>query len=314
MIATSQSAVPGLTSSEVTEVFEPFVVRRLSPTDAEWLEAVGRLERRYAGGQAKPTPWLSPEGHRTPGLVKSRYESVWGRVSLEAELAAPKTAYFEQGGECLLARTIGRKRVHHLFLARALQWLAPASALEVGFGYGLNLLLLSMQFPDISFSGVELTEAGVAAATSCASDVHTAATLAPFAVGALRDREAPRRLSLRQGSAAALPLPDKSVDVAFTVLALEQMERLRGAALAELARVARTHVVMIEPFADWNTEPHRRGYLTRHDYFASTIEGVREYGLRPVLATADMPNKLSFRAGLVIAEVEPVPSARRSSN
>jgi hypothetical protein len=118
----------------------------------------------------------------------------------------------------------------------------------------------------------------------------------------LLDPTAPRRLSLRQGSADALPVPDKSVDVVFTVLALEQMERVRGAALNELARVARRHVVMIEPFADWNAEPHRRGYIVRNDYFASTIDGLRDSGLRPIVATVDMPNKLSFRAGLVVAE------------
>ena len=100
-----------------------------------------------------------------------------------------------------------------------------------------------------------------------------------------------------------MPLPDNSVDVAFTVLALEQMERVRHRALAELARVARRYVVMIEPFADWNSEPHRRGYIARHDYFASTVDGLRAAGLVPVVATADMPNKLSFRAGIVVAEV-----------
>jgi hypothetical protein len=159
-----------------------------------------------------------------------------------------------------------------------------------------------MQFPSVSFSGVELTQAGIAAAAAYAADHGTAATLAPFAVAPLRDPEAPRRLSLSQGNADALALPDQSVDLVFTVLALEQMESVRAAALAELARVARRHVVMIEPFADWNTEPHRRGYIARHHYFASTIEGLRDAGLAPVLATVDMPNKLSFRAGLVVAE------------
>ena len=299
---TAAPVVPGLTPDAVEAAFAPFVEQRLEATDPKWVDAVQRVERRYAGAAPRATQWVTADGHRTAGLVKSGYESVWGRISLEAELAAPKTAYFEWGDRCLLARTIGRKRVHQLVLARVLSWLAPSSALEVGSGYGLNLLLLSMQFPDVAFSGIELAEAGVAAAAAYAADVRTPAALASFAVGPILDPAAPRRLSLRQGSADALPLPDKSVDVVFTVLALEQMERVRAAALAELARVARRHVVMIEPFADWNTEPHRRGYIVRNDYFASTIESLRDSGLRPIVATADMPNKLSFRAGLVVAE------------
>ncbi len=302
-MSASTLVVPGLAAAQIEEVFAPFVAERLRPSDARWLEAVRRLEKRYASVPARAHQWLSPEGHRTPGLVQDGYEAVWGRVSLADELSSPKTALFEWGNECTLARAIGRKRVHQLCLVKAIEWLQPSSVLEVGFGYGLNLLLLSMLFPSVAFSGVELTRAGVAAASALAADEHTPGILAPFAVSPLRDAAAPRRLALAQGPADALPLPDKSVDVAITVLALEQMERVRAAALAELARVARRHVVMIEPFADWNTEPHRRGYIARHDYFASTVEELKGSGLTPLVATADMPNKLTFRAGLVVAAV-----------
>jgi ubiquinone/menaquinone biosynthesis C-methylase UbiE len=189
-------------------------------------------------------------------------------------------------------------------LVRALEWLRPASVAEVGFGYGLNLLLLSMQFPAIRFAGVELTQAGLDKARSLSADPLTPGQLESFAVGALRDVTAPGRLDLRQGSADALPLEDKSVDVAVTVLALEQMEQIRDQAIAELSRVARQHVVMIEPFADWNMDGHRREYIRRHDYFAARVADLPRYGLVPLVATADMPNKLSFRAGLVVAAVE----------
>jgi ubiquinone/menaquinone biosynthesis C-methylase UbiE len=295
--------IPGLSRDEITAVFAPFVVERLAESDPAWREALTRLEQRYARPRPAAQKWVSLDGHRTPDLVRRGYESVWSGVSLAAELSAPKTAYFEWGADCIRARTIGRKRVHQLGLVKTLEWLRPSSALEVGFGYGLNLLLLSMQFPSIAFSGVELTSAGLDAARRLAADPSTPAALAGFAVGELHDPTAPQRLQLQQGSAAAVPLPDKSVDVAFTVLALEQMERVRHQALGELARVARRFVIMIEPFADWNTEPHRRGYIERHDYFASTVDALRASGLEPVLATVDMPNKLSFRAGLVVAEV-----------
>jgi hypothetical protein len=81
------------------------------------------------------------------------------------------------------------------------------------------------------------------------------------------------------------------------------MERIRAAALSELARVARRWVVMIEPFADWNADGHRRAYIQQNDYFAARTDELSEYGLTPIVVTADMPNKLSFRAGLVVASV-----------
>jgi ubiquinone/menaquinone biosynthesis C-methylase UbiE len=295
--------VPGLVADEIERIFAPFVVERLRHDDPKWLDVMRRLEKRYGAAVPSSREWLNAEGHRTPGLVKDGYEAVWGRISLEAEVTSQKTAYFEWGSRCSLAHAIGRKRVHQLCLARVIDWLQPSSVLEVGFGYGLNLLMLSMLFPSVSFSGVELTRAGVEAAAALAADATTAAVLEPFAVSPLRDRHGPRRLVLREGPADALPLPDKSVDMAITVLALEQMERVREAALVELARVARRHVVMIEPFADWNREPHRRGYIAKHDYFAASVDDLRRVGLTPLVATADMPNKLQFRAGVVVASV-----------
>jgi len=237
--------------------------------------------------------------------VRRGYESSWNRVTLAAQLSASKVTHFEWRGEGMLAHTSGRKRLHQLFLLRALEWLRPESVVEVGFGYGLNLLLLSMQMPRVRFSGVELTSAGLSAARALGADPSTPEQLADFSVAPLVDVEAPRRLDLRQGSADALPLADKSVDVAITVLALEQMERIRDAACAELARVARRHVIMVEPFLDWNAEGHRRRYIATHDYFSLRVEELRRYGLEPIVATADMPNKLSFRAGVVVAAVNP---------
>ena len=42
-----------------------------------------------------------------------------------------------------------------------------------------------------------------------------------------------------QGSAAELSFPDGAFDLVMTVLAIEQMERIRARALAEITRVAR---------------------------------------------------------------------------
>jgi len=289
---------------EVREAFAPFLVEDLASTDPRWADANAHLARKYAAPPKKERRWTTEDGTRTSDLVRAGYERTWSAVSLQQQLEDSKTVYFEWRGQGLLGRAIGRKRVHQLFLVRVLEWLRPASVLEVGSGYGLNLLLLSMQFPEVHFSGVELTDAGIAATRALAGDAATPARLAPFAILPLADPTAPGRLDLQQGSALALPLADDSVDMVVTVLALEQMEAIRETALRELARVARRHVVMIEPFADWNAEGHRLEYIRRHDYFAARVDELPRYGLRPVVATVDMPNKLTFRAGLVVAAVE----------
>jgi hypothetical protein len=60
---------------------------------------------------------------------------------------------------------------------------------------------------------------------------------------------------------------------------------------------------MIEPFKEWNSDGHRPEYIRRHDYWSGAINDLPSYGLTPIAASADMPQKLTFRAGIVVAEV-----------
>ena len=68
----------------------------------------------------------------------------------------------------------------------------------------------------------------------------------------LADPTAFRRIRFCQGNAPSLPFADGEFDLVTTVLALEQMERVREQALAEVARVACRHTLMIEPFREVN--------------------------------------------------------------
>jgi hypothetical protein len=296
------SVVPGVTRESIARIFDPYVVEEFDADSPQWMKAIGDIDKTLA--RRAPNRWLTDDGVRTVENVQARYDEEWNRVELAGELLGTHASWFEWGERRLRARTVGYKRVVQLLLGSALEWLRPASVAEVGFGWGLNLLALSVQFPEIRFGGVELTHAGVRTALRLAGDAETPRLLEAFAVDRVCDSAALSRLDLRQGSADALPLADKSVDTIITVLALEQMERIREAALRELARVARHNVIMIEPFRDWNDDPRHRAYVRRLDYWAGGVEELREFGLVPLVADGDLPQKLTTRAGIVIARVE----------
>ena len=118
----------------------------------------------------------------------------------------------------------------------------------------------------------------------------------------MQDPEAFRRVTFLQGSAAELPFPDGAFDLVMTVLAIEQMERIRARALAEIARVARRQVLMIEPFRDVNRDLWSRLNVYRRDYFRGSIDELGTYGLRPVLALADFPQEAFLKACMVVAD------------
>ena len=99
--------------------------------------------------------------------------------------------------------------------------------------------------------------------------------------------------------------PTGASDLVYTVLALEQMERVRDAALREIARVARHHYFGIEPFRDVNASGWERLYVLGRDYFRGRIADLPRYGLVPTLACSDFPQERFLKACAVLAERAP---------
>jgi len=206
----------------------------------------------------------------------------------------------------MLASDVGATRFRQLLLIRVIERVRPERVLEVGCGNGINLILLACRFPEIAFTGLELTEAGHEAARTF-QDRHAALpeAMQAYAPLPLPDPGAFRRIRFVQGNAAELPFEDRSFDLTYTVLALEQMERLRARALSEIARVSCGHTLMIEPFRDVNGALWSRLNIARRDYFRGAIGDLRDYGLDPVLAFDDFPQECFLKACAVLCGVAP---------
>lgn len=114
---------------------------------------------------------------------------------------------------------------HRAVLADAIAAYAPESVLEVGCNVGVNLAILGENLPGCTLYGVDINRAAIAYGR----------------------RWLGGRANLRCASAAALPFPDKSVDIVFTDAVLmcigpDQITHV----LNELTRVARLGVVLNE--------------------------------------------------------------------
>jgi hypothetical protein len=53
--------------------------------------------------------------------------------------------------------------------------------------------------------------------------------------------------------------------------------------------------------AEWNTAPARRRTIKSRRLFSASIAELTTYGLTPVFTTDDMPSKLAYGVGLVVA-------------
>jgi SAM-dependent methyltransferase len=296
-----------LSADELREIFAPYIARKVGANDAEWQADISKRKRGILRRYLKRVlmPWAT-RNRRDEREVIREYSKAWkpseyDNYRIGGEL--PRLSPWVYRSERMYATDIGGTRYRQALLVRFIKRAGPRSVLEVGCGNGINLLLLAGSFPEVEFTGVELTPEGHEAAVEFQRrhDVLPEAMQA-FAPFPLKDVTAFKRIRFLQGNAAELPFGDGEIDLVYSILALEQMERIRDRALAEFARVAGKHALMIEPFRDVNSQGWQRAYVIRRDYFRGRIDDLAGYGLQPVVATHDFPQEYFLKACAVLSE------------
>jgi SAM-dependent methyltransferase len=294
-----------LTRDDIMRAMAPFVKRRVGGEDAEWRRMARKRKKDIVrrNVQRVALGWLGRHRRRTAAVV-DEYTPLWasGYARYDPVNPQPRYSLWHWDGERMLANNFGAARFRQLMLIRLVEHLKPRRVLEVGCGLGIHLILLACRFPEIEFTGVELTAAGHRAARALQAEERLPQHLVAFAPEPLADPTAFRRIDFRQGNATALDFPDGHFDLVYTVLALEQMERVRARALAEIARVTRAHYFGIEPFRDVNDRGWERLYVLGRDYLRGRIADLARHGLVPRIASSDFPQERFLKACAVLAE------------
>ena len=299
-----ERAVPGADCTEVESLFAPFVLREVEDGDAEWDEAVedrwrrtNRLyfKRRFLG-------WL-PRYQRTEKMIRREYAKAWGRSDYRSFALDPTIKPVDPwvwNERRMFASARGIVRLRQYLLVKLVEALRPRRILEVGCGNGINLLLLAGRFPDVEMTGLELTEQGYRSAVEFQAEERLYDNLLSFAPTPIIDDTAFRRVTFHNGSAAAMPFEDNAFDLIYTVLSVEQMAAIRHQALGEIGRVCGGHAFCFEPFLDVNEDRLAYRYAYGRDYFMGRIEEMPNYGLEPLWATMDFPQKYANKAAAVL--------------
>jgi SAM-dependent methyltransferase len=297
------------TRSEIESAVAPYVTKRMAASSGEWREIFGREARKEKKIYRKQRirslfPWAKHARPQT--LVSDHYETHWSEIPwprTKDPKADEKAIVCVWGEEGMLIRRYGRKRAHHLLFARLLRELNVKTALEVGAGNGINLLIMATLFPEIQWSGIELTEAGVQIGKSIQNEPRLPSVLQDFSVEPVRDATAHSRVTLQQGDASRLPFADRQFDLVFSFQALEQMQAVRDKAVAEMSRVTSQYVICTEPFLDFNQSEIQKHYREARGYLNLAAAEFPSFGLQPFFQFGDWPHKLNLGVGLVAATV-----------
>ena len=266
-----------------------------------WKSDYARRRRRALTRMVKRILGLKS---RDKKAIQAEYHDAWSSGHGKYDLTAGprKPAAWKWNDRRLALDGIAAARLRAPLLAAVIDRLQPKKVLEVGCGNGINLFSLAGHCPDVDFTGVDLTPAGIEAAKAVQASAELPPGLAGYIPLEIADPQAFKRIHFVQGSAAELPFADGEFDLVYTVLAVEQMERIRDQALAEISRVTRGHVLMLEPFRDTNLKGVRRLYALSRNYFRGSIKGLARFGLEPVWATDDFPQEAFLGSPLVLAQ------------
>ena len=292
--------------SLIDSLIAPHIREEFRISDPAWREraALGISNRTLGKRQ-----WLRRMIHMGRNAaeqidVRKAYETHWTSAeSLEqyVEGLNGRSLAIEWRQRGLIASPQILRQVHILYIMNAIETIDAKKVLEVGCGNGNTILTLAARFPQVSFSGIELTASGI----KVAQDIQKLAELPPGVTNnsplPARDLSAHQKVDLRVGDARVLPYPDRSFDLVYTRLALEQMEQIREKALDEITRVAGRAIVLVEPWRDYNMSKHARAYIRRAGYFAGRTKHLDKLGFQVVFETQDIPQKVQFNAGPVVA-------------
>ena len=290
----------------ITAVLDRNVRREFTLGDPEWqAEMLKAIGNRRLGIRRWLRRMLLGHGNAREQLdVRSGYEQHWENLAKVEDYVAglnDRTLVVRWRERGMILAPQALRQSHLLYLMKAILAVRPRRVVEVGCGNGNIILTLAARFPEVEFAGVELTESGVMAARAVQAQDQLPESFVASSPEPLADLTAHRRIDLWVGDASALPFPDRSFDLVYTRIALEQMEQLRKQALREITRVSAKAVVLIEPWRDFNQTGVGRAYVRRMGYFAGRAADLKKYGFAPVLVTDDLPQKVQFSAGTVVA-------------
>jgi SAM-dependent methyltransferase len=252
-----------------------------------------RLIRRFRNGWSRY--------RRSAEEVFAEYDDAWRTGHSRYDLSKDrKCSPWLWRGKKMLVDAAGAARMRSVMIGAVIRKLKPKRVLEVGCGDGINLFLLAGAFPEISFTGIELTNTGHQVSLDLQAKPVLPEHLLSYAPLDQKDRQAFKRIRFDQGNACAMPYETGGFDLVLTVLSVEQMEEVRSAALAEIARVTGSHLLSLEPFRDVNKGMWRRLNVASRDYFRGSVLELQQYGIQPLWATADFPQEVTLGSALVL--------------
>lgn len=162
-----------------------------------------------------------------------------------------------------------------------IQRLKPKNVLEVGCGIGLNIFYLAKIFKNIKFYGVDISDYAINKNNLFVK------------------KNKINNVKFYCMNAKNLSFKKNSFDLCYTVLALEQMNKIKIEVIRKIKNIVKKNIILVEPFADINKNLLNFIHTKNSDYFDLHYNELEKLGLTIQKKIDNFPQRLGLAAGFV---------------
>tara|TARA_B100001027_G_scaffold149077_1_gene104400 strand:+ start:1188 stop:2072 length:885 start_codon:yes stop_codon:yes gene_type:complete len=237
---------------------------------------------------------------RSQNFTKERYERIWNIDQIVQHFDINSNNYsLYKYKEIFLAHSCLTTKIQQILIINQIKELKPSSVLEIGCGPGITLKLLADIFLETNFFGIDQSIEGIKYANDQKKNPVDPIFKEKLNFQFNNAVNNPK-LKFENQDAKSLKFSDKSFDLVFSNLALEQMDNIKYDVLSEIKRVARKYIIMIEPFKDLNKTGLRYLHHTSKQYFSLNHTDIKDDNFAIIEFHDQLPALLSLNYGMLI--------------
>tara|TARA_Y100000389_G_scaffold189316_1_gene212914 strand:+ start:4629 stop:5459 length:831 start_codon:yes stop_codon:yes gene_type:complete len=211
-------------------------------------------------------------------LREIEYAIWWNNFDLYTYFNKPYTWHIYKDDYFLAPGSLTQE-IFQSLISEQIDLKKPKSIIEIGCGMGINLLYFAEKYPNIKFTGIDISKVGI---QRC------------------NEKNKFSNLSFVIGNAKYMSFKSNTFDMSYTTLALEQMNEIKKDVIDNISKITKNNVIFIEPFMNNNKNFLNYVHHKNSDYFDYEYKDLKKHNFIIESIDDKFPQRLGLTASCVL--------------